>query len=311
MKRIIPLLLILTGAISFGFCQNPVLQLKNETAGITVPKTTDTVKKAWNTGGLISINISQGSQSNWAAGGDNFSFAATGLFNGFANFSKGKSFWDNAANVAYGYLNTTTLGARKNQDQYDLTTKYGYSAGHHWYYTFMADFRSQFSNGYLYTANQPPQFNSAFLSPAYLLLSLGMEYKPNDSFSVFISPLTSRWTFVMNDSLSFYGKYGVNSGAHSLNQIGAFLSINYIVPLSRVLSYTTRLDLFSNYEKDPLALDVYFTNLVAIKLGKYLAATLIVNLIYDNNILFPDGQGRMIPRLQFQELTGVGFSYKF
>ena len=31
--------------------------------------------KTWNTGGQFNLNLAQGSQNNWAAGGDNFSFA--------------------------------------------------------------------------------------------------------------------------------------------------------------------------------------------------------------------------------------------
>ena len=36
--------------------------------------------KVWNTGGQFDINLAQGSQSNWAAGGDDFSFSTEFLF---------------------------------------------------------------------------------------------------------------------------------------------------------------------------------------------------------------------------------------
>lgn len=311
MKKIFTLLACMTSISFAARSQNTIRDLQGQVRGSAPKALTDTIVKSWKTGGFLDINISQASQSNWAAGGDNFSFSATGLFNAYAYYLKGKNSWQNNVNMAYGYLNTTTLGTRKNADSYDLTTEYGYAAGKNWYYSALADFRSQFSNGYLYPTTGPAQFNSAFLSPAYVLLSLGMEYKPNDSFSVFISPITSRWTLVTNDTLSFYGKYGVTPGSHVLNQIGAYVSANYILPLSSSVVYTTELNIFSDYEKDPQDLDIYFTNLLAIKLRKLLTLTISVNLIYDNNVLFPNSSGGMGPRLQFQELTGLGLSYKF
>ncbi|HUX84660.1 MAG TPA: DUF3078 domain-containing protein [Chitinophagaceae bacterium] len=291
--------------------QNSIRDLRSYSQTSNPKELADTVKKPWKLGGLISLNLSQGSQSNWASGGDDFSFAANGLFNGFAYLTSGKNIWDNSLSMAYGYFNTTSLGGRKSEDLYDLTSKYGYQAAKKWYYTGLVDFRSQFSNGYLYSSNAPPQFNSAALSPAYLLVSIGMEYKANDSFSIFLSPATARTTLVANDSLSFYGKYGVKPGTHSLFEFGAFASLTYIAALGPMVTYTTRLDLFSNYLKDPQDIDLYFTNLFSAKLGKWLMASLSLNFIYDHNILFPDSGGGMGPRLQFQELTAVGLSWKF
>ncbi len=310
MKRfMLPLLILLFHLGSDG--QNPVRDLRNLAGGSNPRYLTDTVQKPWKTGGLVSLGFSQASQSSWAAGGDNSSFAANGLINGFAYLTSGKNIWDNTLNIAYGYINTASLGGRKNSDLYDLTSKYGYQAATKWYYTGLVDFRSQFSRGYLYSSNAPPEFNSAALSPAYLLVSLGLEYKASDSFSVFLSPATARTTLVVNDSLSYYGKYGVKPGTHSLYEFGAYASLNYIAALGPVVTYTTRLDLFSNYLKDPQDIDLYFTNLFAAKLGKWLTATLSLNFIYDHNILLPDSRGGMGPRLQFQELTTIGLSWKF
>ncbi|MHB1921187.1 MAG: DUF3078 domain-containing protein [Chitinophagaceae bacterium] len=110
------------------------------------PTAGDSVR-SWKTGGLFNLNISQGSQSNWAAGGDNFSFAAHSLLNAFAHYSRGKNIWDNTLSMSYGYLTTTSLGTRKSDDQFDLNSRYGYLEAKSWYYTGLLDFRSQFSRG--------------------------------------------------------------------------------------------------------------------------------------------------------------------
>ncbi|MHB1921186.1 MAG: hypothetical protein ACYCOO_03010 [Chitinophagaceae bacterium] len=137
-----------------------------------------------------------------------------------------------------------------------------------------------------------------------------MEYKPNSRFSLFLSPLTSRLTLVANDSLAFYGKYGVHPGSRSLEQLGAFLTTILNARLSSQISYQGRLDLFSNYLHQPQNIDLYLTNLLSLKVSKYLATTLSLNMIYDNNITFLNAQGGMSPRMQVQELIGIGFSYQ-
>ncbi len=51
---------------------------------------------------------------------------------------------------------------------------------------------------------------SNFLAPAYLLYGIGMDYKPNDNFSLYISPLTVKTTIVNDQDLADAGAYGVN-----------------------------------------------------------------------------------------------------
>ncbi len=50
---------------------------------------------------------------------------------------------------------------------------------------------------------------SALFAPAYLLGSLGMDYKPKDDFSAYISPVTSKITIVADKDLANQGAFGV------------------------------------------------------------------------------------------------------
>ncbi|MEP6711113.1 MAG: DUF3078 domain-containing protein, partial [Ferruginibacter sp.] len=72
--------------VFLGFtAQSQDLQLnrmRNETSR-TIKKDADTSKWNWKTGGLLSMNLAQGSLSNWAAGGDNFSLTVNSYFNYF------------------------------------------------------------------------------------------------------------------------------------------------------------------------------------------------------------------------------------
>jgi hypothetical protein len=58
---------------------------------------------------------------------------------------------------------------------------------------------------------------------------------------------------------------------------------------------------------------MYWTNLLTLKVTKYLATTIALNMIYDDDVKFPteDDPNRQVAHLQLQELLGVGFSYKF
>ena len=217
--------------------------------------------------------------------------------------------WDNTLDINFGYVNTTSLGSRKNDARIDLLSKAGYALKPKLSLFALFNFRSQFTKGYNYPNDTTKVLVSDFLSPAYVLISLGLDYKPNKDLSVFVSPITSRWVIVRNDSLSAKGSYGLDPGRKSLNEIGAFLTINYQRGLNKTVNYKGRLDLFSNYRHNPQNIDVYMTNFFSTKLSKILAATWSVDLIYDDNIrLF--GKNHMSPGLQFKSLVGVGLSVK-
>ena len=268
----------------------------------------DTIPRIWRTGGFLSLNLSQTSLSNWAAGGDQFALAVNTINNLYAFYKKGKSSWDNTFDVEAGYLRTTSLGGRKNDDKLDLLSKYGYAISSNWDVGSLFNFRSQMFRGYRYD-NNSRTFSSAFLSPAYIILSAGFNFKPDQHFSVFISPVTARLTLVGNDSISAKGLYGVDTGSHHRFEFGAFLSASYVNDLNKIISYTGRLDLFSNYSRKPQNVDLLMSNIFAAKLSKWLTATWSLDLIYDDDVkLF--GPRNRSPALQVKSLVGVGVMVK-
>ena len=263
--------------------------------------------KNWNTGGIFNFNFGQGSQSNWAAGGDDFSLSiATYLgFNAF--YKKGKYSWDNTFDFNYGLVNTTSSGTRKNDDRIDLLSKAGYALNPKLDLAGLLNFHTQFSKGYAYNSDGSKELLSDFMAPGYLLLSLGLDYKPVSGLSIFVSPLTSRWTFVKYDSLA--PKYGLDPGKNVRNEIGAFASITYINDLNKIISYKGRLDLFSNYAHNPQNVDVMMNNMFSAKLSKILTASLGLNFIYDDDVK-QFGPNHNSPALQFQSMLAVGLSVK-
>ena len=128
--------------------------------------------------------------------------------------------------------------------------------------------------------------------------------------SVFLSPATARWVFVKDDSLSAKGLYGVVPGKHSRTELGAFVTATYLTDTEKQVSYKGRLDLFSNYRRNPQNIDIFLSNILAVKLSKVLAATWNVDLIYDDDVRIFGDDGNS-PALQLKSLVGAGLSVKF
>jgi Protein of unknown function (DUF3078) len=294
----------------YSFAQDETVKKMKAVAERTVKKDPDdTLPSLWRKGGVFGLNIAQGSLSNWAAGGDNFSLSLNSIFNYYAFYKNGKKSWDNTIDFNLGYVRTTSLGSRKNDDKFDVLSKYGYALIPKLSLAGLFNFRTQFFKGYTYPDNVKT-FSSAFLSPAYILLSAGLDYKPTKNLSIFFSPITFRWIIVKDDSLSAKGYYGVAPGKKSKSEIGAFMSINYLKDFTKNFSYKGRLDLFSNYKANPGNIDLYMTNLFSVKISKVIAATWSLDMIYDDDVkLF--GKNNNSPAMQVKSLVGIGVLVKF
>jgi len=271
----------------------------------------DTTTQTWKRGGIFSLNVNQGSLSNWSAGGDKFSLSVNAFLNTYAFYKKGKNSWDNNLDLAYGILKTTSLGNRKSADRIDLTSKYGYGVSEKWSAAVLGNVRSQFVKGYAYDKTPAgvefSTVTSKTFMPAYVLLSLGTDYKPNADFSLFLSPVTARWIIAGDATIG--PLYGIPIGKKSKNEYGAFLSANYLKQISENVNYKGKLDLFSNYKSNPQNVDVFFSNVLTAKVSKYINFSLNLDIIYDDDTKNTDAAKGPAP--QILQLMGIGFAYKF
>ena len=307
------LIFAIVGLTSLSQAQNDVQGLRNAVNGATISKDPhDTTKMTWKTGGLLSLTFNQAALSNWSAGGDKSALSLNSLVNLYAFYVDGRRSWDNFLNAQYGIANTTSLGTRKTQDVFNVTSKYGYDVGKKWYLSGLFDFRTQFAPGYNYPDVKSKVLTSDLLAPAYLLLSLGMDYKPTSNFSLFMSPATLRELIVNNDSLAAVGAFGVDSGKKSRLEFGAYTTINYTTPLSKTAVYTGRLDMFSDYLNHPQNIAFYMTNVLTVKVTSIISMNLALTLIYDDRVKSVKADGAPGgPALQLQEVIGIGLAYKF
>ncbi len=283
---------------------------------------------AWKKGGVATLTISQASFTNWAQGGEN-SLSLTSLLHLFANYKKGNSSWDNTLDAAYGFLQSGSNSLRKSDDKIEFSSKYGYKTSKNWNIAALVNFKSQFTHGYNYPNDS--SVISDFLAPAYLLISTGMDYKPNDHFSFFVSPVTGKITIVNNQTLANAGAYGVDkavldsagvqtaAGKKVRYEFGALVSIKYNQEIAKNITVTTKADFFSNYFKNAQNIDVNWDVLITFKVNKLVSASINSTLIYDHDIPVPiyknvNGvrmQTGVGPRTQFKDVLGIGLSYKF
>lgn len=326
-KKIIILFLIFFPRIAFS--QED--ELKKNTEKLTIK--IDSAAKAlpdsllgWKKGGTGSITFAQASLSNWASGGQN-TIAANSFLSLFANYKRSKSTWDNSFDIAYGLIKQGNAKFVKSDDRIDLSSKYGKIAFDHWSYAALFNFRTQMAPGYSF----PNLSNkiSDFMAPAYITTALGMDYKPKKDFTLFISPITSKMTIVNNDSLAAIGAFGVEKGIIDTTgiitqqgskiryEVGGYVKFTWKIEISKSAVFNTRLDLFSNYLHNPQNIDVFWENSLMVKVGKYIGLNIGTTLIYDDDIkinLDKDNDGikeSSGPRIQFKQIFGVGFSYKF
>ena len=288
-----------------------------------------TVKKdttqGWKKGGVMSVNLAQTSLTNWSAGGQN-SVAVNGIFSAFANYKKDRSVWDNSLDMGYGLLKQgSTTGYRKTDDKFDFLSKYGQEAFKDFYYAFLFNFKTQMSPGYDYPNDSVKTKISNLFSPAYLLLALGMDFKPNNHISAFIAPATARFTFVNDKALSDAGAFGVDPGKKVKSEFGGYIRAIYTrndfkAECLKNVSFTTKIDLFSNYAHKPQNIVVNWETLIALKVNKFISANLNTQLIYDPNITIPSDRNRngiveagegVKSKVQFKEIVGIGLSYNF
>lgn len=292
----------------------------------TLTDSLELAREDWDFGGTGTINFSQVSLSNWAAGGES-SLSVLGIANVFGNYKKGKNTWNNTFSVTYGTVKLQDQRIRKSDDRIELNLKYGRQASSDWFYTGQVNFRSQLTP--TYTPNRDTVLSN-FLAPAFVLASLGMDYKPNDKLSVFISPFTGKFTIVRDQQLADAGAFGVDAAEKDLagnpipgtgenfrKEFGGFINVRYKNEILTNVVLQSKLDLFSNYLRNAKNIDLNWENQVDMKINKFLSASLFLHMVYDDDILVnidqnddgvTDDRG---PRLQVKQSLGIGLSYKF
>lgn len=288
------------------------------------------VPSFWERINKIGINLSEVAFVNWNAGGDN---AVSAL--GTARFARNYKFryiqWDNELQFRYGINAQEGRKIRKTDDAIRLTSTFGWRRDtiSNWYYSAKASFNTQFSNGFKYPDRTAPI--SRFMAPGYSFLGAGASYiSKNQKFNLYISPLTQKSTFVLDQDLADRGAFGVQKavldaegniiqkGENIFLEFGFLITNNWETEIAKNMNMRHRLSLYTDYLSSFGNIDVDWELNFDLKVNKYISASIGTHIIYDDDILFDeqkDENGLVTdpgePRIQFKQLLGVGIAYDF
>jgi len=286
---------------------------------LKIPSSLDKVDKRFNviTPWVLASNANFGFTqtylSNWKKGGKS-SLATLLVLKGSANYTSTKTTWENSIEIRNGWLKPADDGIQKNDDKFEIISKFGIQAYKKWYYSLEVDYETQLFAGY----NYPDRSTriSGFMSPAKTLFKLGLDYKPSKDLSVFISPLTLKTVFVKDTARVDQTKYGVSEDRKSYWEPGLNTDISYKRNLTTDVSFQTKYKMFMNYASPFSKYDVDWETTFNFKLSTYINMQALIHILYDDNVTFPtnrvDGNGKTIyePKWQFKEFITIGFTYK-
>jgi hypothetical protein len=269
----------------------------------------------WDYGGNGTFGFTQTYLNNWKKGGESaFSFLM--VLKGYANYSDSKIRWENSGELRNGWIRQggSVDQTQKNDDKIELISRLGVSAFDHWFYSAEIDFETQFFNGYNYP--DKTKLISTYMSPAKTMFKLGLDYKPNKNFSLFLSPITAKNVFVRDTARVDQTKYGISRTSRSLWEPGLNADIRYKINITPQISYETKYKMFINYQEPFSKFDINWENLIVAQLTDRISMTFMLYMLYDDNVTFPtgkmgiDGEEIYKPKMQTKELMTVGFSYK-
>lgn len=272
----------------------------------------------------LSYLLSQGVVSNWAKGGENNISSVldvTSALNYNNKVTKVNS--ASTARFALGLQASGKYGGiRKNLDILEINSKINHKAFGKFDLSGIFQFKSQFLPGYTYPNDTTSIMVSKFFNPATFILGYGLEYKPNKNLSISFSPMSYKGTFVTDTAKINQTKYGIAKDKWSKNELGAYLTVTSKMVLFEKINMSNRVQLFSNFLSKPQNVDVDWEMIATMPLNWFTELRVNTHLIYDDNTLLPvfdrgepvlgtDGKQKRAPMVQFKELLGVSFVFKF
>lgn len=306
------------------------LKLKDVVSGFETPKKK---KKAdpiyWKRINKLGLNISQVAFVNWNSGGTN---AVSGLmYSEFVrNFKKDYLVWNSRLVARFGISSQAETGVRKTSDLMDFNSTFGYrkTTTSNWYSSGNFSFKSQFGHGFNYGGDEKT-IKSSFMAPAYLMVGVGTIYSHEvESFTIYISPLTLKSTFVLHQRLANLGAYGVepanydtegnliSEGKNTRMELGALFKSTFKKEIYKNVTIQNIMSFYSDYVNNFGNVDVDWEFTFDFKVNNFVRANIGSHIKYDDDIKITkkiDGVKTQISgaRIQWRQLLGVGVVYDF
>lgn len=277
----------------------------------------------------IQLLFTQNSFVNWSAGGNN---SMSGILKTkfTRNFKNNYASWFNEIKANYGLNKEDSRELRKTDDLIEINSTFGYKTQveSNWYYSAKFNLRTQFSNGYKYPNTDKPI--SKFFAPAYMFIGIGTEYSSKKhSLKIYISPITNKTTFVLDQTLANEGAFGVKpatyddsnllltKGENTKMEFGTLLTGEWNTNVMENIKMANRLNLYSDYLHNYGNIDVNWELNFDLTINKYISANVGTHLLFDDDVkrkedINNDGTLEILgARIQLKQLLGIGFNYLF
>ncbi|WP_111683444.1 DUF3078 domain-containing protein [Winogradskyella tangerina] len=280
----------------------------------------------WSTKKDVGFYLNQVSFTNWNAGGAN-SISAIISGKAVARYKQEKLFWNSSLVLRYGLNKQEAEPIFKTEDVIEVVSNFGIEKNpqSNWFYSARFSFNTQFANGFSSPNSEQPI--SRFLAPGYVFLGIGMEYGRHiERLSFYGSPFTLKTTFVLDETLSNQGAFGVDpaifdlegniirEGKKTRQELGILFTGQFEDEVFENMNLNTRVRLYTDYLNSFGNIDFDWEVNLDMKVNKYVQATFGSHLRYDNDIKVEVERNEMTneevvvegARMQWKQLLGVG-----
>lgn len=192
------------------------------------------------------------------------------------------------------------------EDLLQINSKFGVKAARRWFYSVTLAFKTQLFNGYKSNTND---LKASFMSPGELNLGLGMTYNyqtPDKrfTFDASISPLSYNLKTCINSRMDETA-YGIRRGRSAVSEYGSSAEAKMVWKITRDITYTSRLFLFTDYSY----LQGDWENTFNFSVNRYISTQIYVHARYDSSTArLADSDWH---HWQLKEILSFGFSYQF
>lgn len=255
------------------------------------------LKVGWNMTGVVGLNLSQTSFSNWAQGGSN-SLAFAAYTNIGAIYYNAPLKWKNKLNMTYGRSKIGNEGYRTNENDIYFESVASRNIGWAVDPYFAVTFRSSLTRGYDYSVDPAGIQIVDFFDPGYLTEALGFTYDQNKIITTRLG-VAIQQTFANKfanytddpETPNEIEKFKFDTGLESVTEVKYEFMQNMI--------YSSSLRLFSRFNSLDVW-DVRWDNLITAKVNDYINVNFAVTVIHEIS------QTR---KTQLREALQLGFSY--
>ncbi len=269
-----------------------------------------------------SFILNQGLVTNWVKGGES-SISTVLDITFYADYTNKPLLVssNHFARLKYGLIVSGSSDLRKNIDLLETNSKFNHKAFGRFDFSAIMLMKTQLAKGYNYPNDSVPV--SKLVNPLTITLGMGLDYKPNKETSINFSPLSYKGTFVTDTVTIDHTKYGISPDKKSKHEPGVSFMISNIFRPTKNISVTNRLQLFTNYINNPQNIDVDWEMILVASLNWFTDVRLNTHLIFDddtkttvldknkNPVLDGNGREKKSARIQFKELLGFSFVFRF